>query len=1152
MPALKVAFFILLSASLLAAQTAATGALSGSVADQTGAVIPGAEIKVTSAATGEVRKALSSEEGSFTVPLLPPGLYNIDVLKPGFTLTSVKNIAVSVTETTRVPLVLAVGSESVVVNVEVSSTLVQTESSALGRVTDETVVQGLPLVSRNYTQILGLSPGVSGNLTNAGDLGRGSGGLAGTGVGYSAHGARTFDNNFQMNGMGVNDVFAQGATSGGVPVPNPDTIQEFKVQTGQYDAAFGRNAGAAVNVVTRGGSNEFHGKVFEFFRNRALNANNFFSNLNNQKKPQLNQNQFGFTLGGPITKNRLLFFGSYQGTRQINGVASLKTLLSLPLTDDRTPQGIASVLYGPGSAPSDRRGVQQNAAGGAGPAIAADGSNINPVALKLLQLKQPDGTYMMPTPQTISGSGPLSARGFSTFSTPSRFNEDQYMLNSDFLHTASSKFSPRFFYATSDQNVSLASANVPGFAVRTGNIYIAGSVAHTWTLSTNLLNEGRFGFNRLKTAQRPDAPFKFSDVGILEAPQNDPLPMITITGSYTMVVGQYADRVQDSFQFDDSLSWQFRRHSIRFGGGLTRFTRNFKNPGQNAALTFQSFADFLLGLNAAQNGTGTFSNIFSSVNLTGLFDRTVKMTEGAAFVQDDYHVASSLTMNLGLRYEFDPPLTETSGRFSNFDVSLLNPTPPAAGTLAGLVVAKNYQGTPPAGVTQTNNDTIMTGNGTHNAAPRVGFAWGMLPNSSRLVLRGGYGVYYSKVTGQVLTQNTTSQPFGLIQSLGGPQNAAATFADPFPKPLTTTGSFPIFLPYSPATSLTVNAVDPNIRPGRTQQYNLNIQAALAGTLFEVGYVGTRGADLQRTLAVNQAALASAASPIRGVTTNTVANIPQRVPYQGWTSSGLQQVQSKALMRYNGLETSVTKRFSAGLQLLASYTWSKTLETDPDGGGGGNQNDDRSRYGSSLSSRPRRFVVSYLYELPWLKAATGWEKNLLGNWSIGGVTTLQAGHPLAITGTNASNVYGITNDRVQFAPGCTHSSLATPGPVNGKLNSFFNTNCINRRNLDAPFDASSNPAVWPIVEGAATGFGNSGVGIVRGPDQRAFDIALAKLTRTRWPNEGATVEFRTEFFNAFNTPNFSDPAVSVSNSTFGRITSTSIAGRIIQFSLKLGF
>src|SRR4029453_13298962 len=281
------------------------------------------------------------------------------------------------------------------VQVSAATEIVQSKSNTLGRVVDSRAVEGLPLVARNYTQIIGLSPGITADVTDAGALGRGTDGTSPP----NAHGNRSYDNNFQMNGLGVNDIFSQGTTSGGVPIPNPDTITEFKVQTGQYDAAFGRNAGANVNLVTKSGTNDFRGSAFGFFRARS-------------PKPFLHQNHFGLPLGGPVVRDRLLFFGSYQGTRQTNGVSSLVTVLAPPLTDDRSAAAIGRLFAG-------QRGIQQNAMGGVGPAILADGSNINPVALRLLQMRLADGSYLIPTPQRVNPSAAFAVQGSSTFSTPS-------------------------------------------------------------------------------------------------------------------------------------------------------------------------------------------------------------------------------------------------------------------------------------------------------------------------------------------------------------------------------------------------------------------------------------------------------------------------------------------------------------------------------------------------------------------------------------------------------------------------------------------------------------------------------------------------------------------------------------------------------------
>jgi hypothetical protein len=1138
--ALILAFLVISGPASSHAQTGSTGAIAGTVRDQTGAVVPAAQVTARNLATNETRQVVTQENGTFVFPLLAPGEFVLEVTMGGFTSARREGIRVAVTETTSLSIELQVEGVTDAVQVTAATEILQSKSNTLGQVVDSRAMESLPLVTRNYTQIIGLSPGVTTDVTDAGALGRGTGGTSPP----NAHGNRSYDNNFQMNGLGVNDIFSQGTISGGVPVPNPDTIMEFKVQTGQYDAAFGRNAGANVNLVTKGGTNQLRGSVFEFFRDRSLNANSFFSERNGQPKPILDQNQYGFTVGGPVVRDRLLFFGSYQGTRQTNGVSSLVTVLAPPLTDDRSAAAIGRLFAG-------QRGAQQNAMGGVGPAILADGSNINPVALRLLQLRNADGTYLIPTPQRVNPAAAFAVQGSSTFSTPSAFDENQYMVNLDYVHTSASRFSGRFFTAGGTTEQAFPVGNTPGFPLGTDDRYVAASVAHSWVLSSRLLNEARFGFGFLGTDRSQNGAFRFSDVGIQAAPQNDDLPTITITGSYNLASSAIGTRSQRTFLFEDSLSWVSGRHNVQVGGGFTRALRDFENFRQPGQLQFQTFPDFLLGLNAAQNGTNLFSNVFVSVDLTGQFDRASRNWEASAYVQDSFQLSSRVTLNAGLRYEYLPPLTDETGRPTTVDPAALNPDPPAAGSLAGIVVPANYPGTVPADVIQTGSDTIMDAAKTHTLGPRAGFTWRLLGDSSRVVMRGGYGLYFSRTTGQVQTQTTTTQPFGLLRVSAGPPNGAATFANPFPSPIPTEGSFPLFVPYTPASNLTATAVRRDLRPGRVQQFSLGIQTELTRDLmWEIGYVGTRGDYLQRSRSVNQALLASPSNPIRGVTTNTVVNIPQRKPYLGWSTSDLRAVEAEGETVYDGLETSVTKRYSNGLQFLVSYTYSKTIDSDganteangQAGAGIGNQNDDLARRGPASFSRPHRFVTSFIYELPFMSSSTGVTAALIRGWSIAGVATFQSGQPLTFFGTNANNAYGFTNDRAQLAAGCSADDLVLEGSVRDRIGQYFNTTCVG-------------PSVpWPIIgsDGRATDFGNGGVGIVSGPGQRNLDLSLMKRNRLGWPTSEGQLEFRAEFFNAFNVVNFANPNTNVSAATFGQITATTVSPRIIQLAVRFVF
>jgi hypothetical protein len=1145
-----VALVLLAGQWICTAQTAATGALAGIVTDQTGAVVPNVSIVLVNDATGETRSAASQSNGAFAFLLLAPGPYHVEASKEGFKKATRAGIRVNVAETTKFDVQLEVGTLQQTVIVSGAPAMAQTESSALGRVVGEQVVSNLPLVTRNYTQIIALSPGISTNVTNATELGRGSGGQTSEteGEGVFVHGARQYDNNFQMDGIEINDIEGSGGESGGIAIPNPDTIEEFKVQTGQYDAGFGRGAGANVNILTKGGSNQFHGTVFEFFRNELLNANDFFFNQTNQKKPALRQNQFGFTLGGPIRKDKLLFFGSYQGTRQLNGVATATTAyttgsvggcrtsnFSPPLSDDRSRAALGALFAG-----------QAGALGGA--VVLPDGSNINPIALTLLQMKLPGGGFLIPTPQVIDPTKPFASQGFSVLSIPCTFNEDQFMINADYLQTAKSKFSGRFFSSSSNQHTSFPqSSTVNGFPRITDNAFRNFSLAQTYVINSQMFNEARLGFHRSVTNFKAQAPFNWSGIGVTPAaPQDNDLPNISILGSFQISGGYPFDFVQNTYDFLDSFSYIHGRHTLRIGGGITRAQANFLHYRNNDQLIFLSFPDFLLGLDGVSNGTGLFSNVFGSVSFYGLFDRAYRVWDGSGYAQDGFKVSPRFTLNLGLRYERIGDFADALGRNTGFWPSLANSNPPPQGSLQGFVVPSNFSGgSVPAGVTQLGHEYAVNGDGQNTWAPRLGFSWQVLPSSQRLVVRGGYGIFYSRVTGQSsFVQTAFSRPFANLTVDVAEANAGATFANPFPPNVPLSG-FPVWVPYSPATALSLSTLAPNYRPSITQQYSLNLQTEMAhDLLLEVGYVGTRGTHLFRARSANQALFANPASPIRGVTTNTLDNIGQRVPYPGFPANGITLLESEGTSWYNGLETSLTKRLGHGVQFLASYTFSKILDTDGANlvvvSGGtqtwGDQNNPRQRYGRASFDRPHRLVLSYVYDLPGPRNRQGLIFKVLGGWSISGVTTFQSGSALTIVDTNPNNAFGISNDRPDLASGCTPNQVLAPGPVTAKLNNYFKAACL------------ANPTAIG-ADGLATGFGNIGVGTVNGPDQRNFDIALVKKTSIK---ERYNIEFRSEFFNAFNTPQFANPVTDFASPAFGQISSTAVNPRIVQLALKLTF
>jgi len=1138
--------------SIIYGQTSSTGALIGSIVDPSGAVIAGADVRLVSQQMGDVQSATSSSSGSFRFPLLAPGTYALSAEKAGFEALQVPTVNVFVTETSRVELRLQLASIREKTEVSSEATMVQADSIALGRVANQVAIASLPLVTRNFAQITTLSPGVATGVSNAGELGTGGTGLPQIDKskdGLFVHGARSYDNNFELDGISVSDVQSSATASGGNPVPNPDAIQEFKVQTGLYNAAYGRYAGANISVLTKSGSNSFHGSIFEFFRNTVLNANSFFLNRTGQPSPPLNQNQFGFAAGGPIKHEKLMLFGSYQGTRQTNGLAAGQartnctvSLSSPPITNDRSSAALGKLFGG-----------MRGALGGV--SIAPDGSNINPVALTLLNFKLPNGQYLIPTPQTVNFAQPFASQGFSTLSDPCHYDEDQFLVNADSIASAKHRLSIRSLWTDGQQLVTFPgnglnqAGNLPGFPSNVATKFRVISLADTYAITSNWLNQVRFGYVGTVGNTTAQAPFSWSDVGVTAGAMNheNELVSLNVLGSISFASGYPRKFTQNSFALTDDVSHVAGRHSIQLGGSLTRLQDDIAIDGIGSYVQFLSWPDFLLGLNATQNGTGSFSNVSTSIDDYGLLNRDYRSWEESLYVQDIYHLRPSLTLSLGLRYERLGQFGDELGRNSSFAMEKADANPPPEGSTAGYIVASNFSGGTPPGIIRADNTFANNAKGQNTLAPRIGFAWQPFPNLPIFVIRGGYGMYYSRPTGQAFFQSVLGAPFSLARFNSGQANAKATFQNPFPQPFPTPESFPFFPAYSPSTAISVLGASPDFRSAVIQQFGLNVQAELRpGWLLEFGYVGTRGSHLLRTRLPNQA-LDASSSPVRGQTENTLANIPSRVPIAGISPTGLQEVESGGQSWYNAFEASLTKALSSGLQFLAAYTFSKSLDTDGaniNGTGAGNtftrgdQNSPNQRRGRSSFDRTNRFVFSVAYALPSTYSKR-LERALLGGWSVSAVATIQSGSALTILYTNSKNVFGINQDRAQLVPGCTDSQIVTPGAVQQKLDNYFNRSCF------------TTP---PIIgaDGQGTAFGNSGTGIVNGPAQANLDLSLAKNVPLPWLRERCSVQVRGEFFNAFNHPQFADPDNNLSSATFGVINSTSVNPRVGQLALRFSF
>jgi outer membrane receptor protein involved in Fe transport len=714
-----------------------TGQLSGNVVDANGAVVAGASIKLTSLVTAQEREATTNDSGDFVFTLLPAGAYKLEVTASGFRTVVVDEVKINVTQTTTLPVRLDAATVSGMVTINAESPLVQQETSQVGRTIEEQTIRQLPLPTRNFQQLLTLSPGTSSSVANNTELGRGDAII-------SVNGQRTTSNNVRINGIDANSIGTNSTPN--IAVPATDTLQEFIVQTSLYDASQGRNAGGNVEAITKSGANAFHGNAYYFLRNDALNANDFFLNATGRERPVLKRHQFGGTLGGPIVKDHLFFFGSYQGTRERNGASLNNSLMSPSIppglrNNNRTAAGLSAAFNVP---------------------VAA----INPVILSVLNARLPNGQFLIP-------SSSVRPNGLTPLSRLSRFTENQFNANFDWRlndkHTISSK---NFFASnpTFQANYNFAGlgngvTQVPGTGGSLDIIQDLNAITDTYVFSPNVVNQARFGFSRLRVTSVPEEPFSAADFGINSPLRNlfPGMPTLTVTGLFTTGSSPFADQSSriNAFTYGDTLSIVAGNHRLRLGGEYRRSQVNFYfNAFSRGQMIFSSFPAFLAG-----NGV--------SIIGSGVFDRALRVNDWSGFVQDDWKVNSRLTLNLGLRYDFYGYPVDTRGRLVNFlpDQFRQGTTAAPAGSPNGFVQAGNgtLTGVP------TVADTLVP-NDKNNFAPRVGFAY-RLNNSGTLVARGGYGIYYDRFSTRYANTQLLNYPY-LALAVGLP-GVLRTMSDPF-------------------------------------------------------------------------------------------------------------------------------------------------------------------------------------------------------------------------------------------------------------------------------------------------------------------------------------------------------------------------------------
>ena len=1164
---------LLLGAQREISQTPGTGAISGTVFDPANRVVANAEITVTNEETRTSREVRTDAEGLFRVALVLPGIYTISVSAPGFASSNATEVSVVTGETSSVDVKLAIAAARIDVQVTANASRTQLENSTLGGLVDTAEMQSLPLSSRNFTQIIGLSPGVVADLPTATTLGNGTQNVA-------SNGATPTANNIQFNGVDANNLQENSAALAqnyevGTAVPAPDTIQEFRVQTANFDAGYGRGSGANVDLVSKSGSDHLHGDVWEFVRNNIFNANDFFSKLAGQPRADLKQNEFGASVGGPLRKQSTFLFGAYQGVRQVNGLGTAVTTTMPLLTSDRSAATLGA-QFCPAGHPDD---AGQSATGyltaAGGVQVACDGSNINPIAAAILNLKLPNGQFAIPNPQSAlppsPGTDPTDQLplGVSTFHPPAHYGEDQFEVNLDQSITAKNSLAARLFYSRDiiELPFSPNGATVPGWGTNALNRNTMFVLADTHAFNSQIVNVARFGFMRFDGLAAVENPISAQAVGVgtptgAIGPALN-MPQMTL-GTFLIGDGGTPSNwsVTNSFIWQDTLAVTRGRHNARFGIDIKQHQVDENQPQQvDGNLMFATFADFLVGESAVQNESPIgWSNVTTSIAGGGIFRRDERYMDFAGFAQDDVKLSSSFTLNAGLRYEIFGAPAEIHGRLTNFDPSLAIKGPlPVDGVFDGYTVSSHFLGEIPPGVVKTPYaGYYKTPYG--DVSPRLGFSWQVLHNPA-LVMHGGFGVYFDRHSANLPEAMLGQAPFAISQFSFGVVNGQANLQSPFAPLVPPASNFPIFNPLVPGGTPFIEGIHPTIRDGKTYEYNLNLQySAGRGYVAQLAYVGTQSVHRPGSLEFDQALLASPQNPINGETTNSTSNILMRMPVQG-VSPGSLVTNSVFTGNFNAMELSLIRRLQHGFELQASYMWSKNLD-EVNGETGSdvfelqlptnNQFDLRhSSYGPANDDRDQRLVVNFVWSTPKLDFSHAVLRYALNNWRVAGIALIQSGSALSVFDSNAGSVYALLGSqlRAELVP---HGHPSTHGSLFSRV--------VSGRYLDAnAFMRAPEAAFGTSI--ADEDFGDSGVGIVRGPGQHSLDLAIERSFPVK---EDKTFLLRMESFNLTNTPQFGNPNTNlgypnpllpaIASPGFGQILSEQGGPhpRIIQLAAKFTF
>ena len=1045
---------VILSCLSLAQGQSVRGSIGGIVRDATGPVLR-ARVSLTHEETNRRRVATSDEEGRFLVSLLAPGSYRLEAEKEGYRKHA-QAVMLQVNQEARVEVTLVPGNLAQQIEVSTTTEALKTDSAAIGAVIENRLITGLPLDGRNFFDLTLLLPG-------AAPPAQGSAGSVRGDFALHVNGTREDANQFLLDGVYNGDPKLNGF---GVNPP-VDAILEFEVLTNAYDASFGRNVGAQVNAALKSGTNRWRGTAYEFFRNAALDARNFFAPAG-EAKPQYQRNQFGVSLGGPLSRNRTFVFGIYEGRTAREGITRIT---NVPTVAERNGD-FSESLFPPPVDPF----TGQPFPGGVIPE-----QRLDPIGRAIAAL--------YPEPNRASP--------FQNFvSSPTlRDNEHHFNVRLDHELGRNSDLAVRYSFVDRDLFEPFSGttfALVPGFGTsvprRAQNLMIS----PTHAFSPAWLNELRLAYNRVAAGSFHENMGRSINrqVGLPELSSNSRdfgLSFIRITGLSPLgdEFNNPQHSVSNTFQLLDHMTYSRGRLLAKFGFDFRAVQQNaFRDVQSRGFLNFlglftgNPLADLLLGLPTLTGGARLDN------------PQHLRSESYSFFFQQSYRARHDLTLTAGVRYEYTSPPVDVEDRANIFD--------PASGSL----VRVGTSGVPRSGYRADKN----------NFGPRVGLAW-ILGPAQKTVLRAGYGTYYDQsplAPSEGLYFNAPFFDFRLFFPLPG---LPLRLSDPFP------GFFPVVLPQSAL------AYQRDLRTPYVQHWNLILQQKLGGNrMLEAGYVASKGTKLLTARDINQ----PAASPV----------VPNLRPLLQFEDVNL--VESRANSIYHSLQVRYQQRLDFGLSLLASYAWSKSLDdasnffsSAGDPNFPQNSNDVRSERGRSNFDVRHRFVLSYAYDLPfgkgrrWL-ADRGWLSLLLGDWQAFGIVALQTGQPFTVALLPEVDNSNTGRSILGFGANDRPNLVGNPQLGNRTPEKWLHTAAFQM----PPFGS----------------FGNAGRNILDAPGLRVWNASLVKTISLR---ERLNLQWRTEFFNLFNHPNFDLPDIFVGSPTFGRILSAQ-SPRHVQVGLKLLF